>query len=200
MWIGLERARVTRAFLEWNLLLWEFLTSLFFLYELDKSVTFSEINCWCHFLEVPWLLGCQAVPVWRWIRSGSCRSLLALWSHWELLLAFGRTEHHPELLRVHKENHLSFSMVQCALTVRLAPLLTKGEMGQQRKMLAPVPHFTFTSWKHGAVQRLRDEETQLPPCTVPLCSHLHYLFLSLSLFAWRTVMPHGCRALCPRGI
>lgn len=59
--------------------------------------------------------------------------------------AFGRTEHHPELLRVHKENHLSFSMVQCALTVRLAPLLTQGEMGQQRKMLTPVPHFTFTS-------------------------------------------------------
>lgn len=61
------------------------------------------------------------------------------------VIAFRRIEHHPELLRVHKENHLSCIMVQCALTECLAPLLAQGEMGQQRKMLIPIPSFTFTA-------------------------------------------------------
>ena len=41
--------------------------------------------------------------------------------------AFGSTESLPELLRVHKEHHLSFSVVQCAPWACLAPLLAKGE-------------------------------------------------------------------------
>lgn len=52
---------------------------------------------------------------------------------------------HPEMPRVHKENNLPFGMVQCALTVCLAPLIAKGEMRQQRKMLTPILPFTFTS-------------------------------------------------------
>lgn len=59
--------------------------------------------------------------------------------------AFGRTEHHPELLRVHKENNFSLGVVQCALSIYLAPLLDKGEMGQQRKMLTPISPFTFNA-------------------------------------------------------
>lgn len=153
MWIGLERARVTSAFWSETLFCGNF-SPCFFLYELSKSVTFSEINCWYHFLEVPWLLGCQTVPVWGWIQSGSCRSLLALWTHWELWLL--EEQNITLSCSGYTKRIIYLSMVQCALTVCLAPLLTKG---QQRKMLTPIPHFTFTVWKQGSVQTLWDEET-----------------------------------------
>lgn len=53
---------------------------------------------------------------------------------------FGSTEHLPELVRVHKEHHLSFSVVQCAVPAFLAPLLAKGEEGHQSETLTFLLH------------------------------------------------------------
>lgn len=114
---------------------------------------------------------------------------------------FGSTEHLPELVRVHKEHHLSFSVVQCAVPAFLAPLLAKGEEGHQSETL------TFLLHSHSLPENREqcgDLEKKKRNCLYTQC---HSAFpcviccnLSLLVFAWRTVTPCNCTAWYPRGI
>lgn len=108
--------------------------------------------------------------------------------------AFGRLYHHPELLRVHEEESLTFWYGAACPVSTSGTSASQGRDGTAEKDAIPIPPFTSTAWKQGAVQRLWDEETQLPPCTVLLYSHLCYLLLSLALLAWTMSCPMaiGC--------